>query len=251
MKINGSTMLITGASRGIGAAMARHAARNGWAVCVNYASNKDNAEEVVRSILDEGGKAIAVRADVTKEDEVKALFDAAEENLGPIKALINNAGVECAYEPIIDYDLQDFRAVFEVNVFGLFLCAREGVRRMTTARGGSGGVIVNISSRSAVHGQLNTEVPYAASKGAVDSFTYGLANEVADQGIRVVGLRPSMTLTDMFTGEGEQALYARAKEVVPMGRPGRPEEPAAAAIWLCSDEASYITGTCLDVGGGR
>lgn len=247
-----NTMLITGASRGIGAATAIYAAKKGWAVCVNYLSHEDEANAVVQSILAEGGRAIAVKADVTKEDEVKALFDATQEQLGPVTALINNAGVECAYAPIMDYSLQDFRDVFEVNVFGLFLCAREGARRMSNEHGGQGGVIVNVSSRGAVHGQLKTEVPYAASKGAVDSFTYGLAYEVANQGIRVVGLRPSMTLTDMFVAEGgEEALRARAKQVVPLGRPGRVEEPAAAAVWLCSEEASYITATCLDVGGGR
>lgn len=245
-------MVITGASRGIGAAAARIAARKGWAVCVNYLHHAGEAECVVNSILDEGARAIAVKADVTKEDEVVALFDAAQSELGPVTALINNAGIGCVYAPIADYELQDFRNVFEVNVFGLFLCAREAVRRMSTARDGPGGVIVNVSSRGAVHGKLKKEVPYAASKGAVDSLTYGLAYEVVDQGIRVVGMRPSMTETDMFEAEGgAEALYARAKTEVPMGRPGRAEEPAAAAVWLCSEEASYITGTCLDVGGGR
>lgn len=249
---NQKTMIITGASRGIGAAAALIAARKGWSVCVNYASHPEKADEVVQSIQEEGGTAIAIKADVTNEDEVQQLFDTAQDSLGPVTALINNAGVECAYAPIIDYNLQDFRDVVEVNVFGVFLCAREAVRRMSTERGGQGGVIVNMSSRGAVHGQLKTEVPYATSKGAVDSFTYGLAHEVADQGIRVVGLRPSMTLTDMFVAEGgEEALRKRAEQVVPMGRPGRAEEPAAAAVWLCSSEASYITGTCLDVGGGR
>ena len=246
------TMLITGASRGIGAATALLAAEKGWNVCVNYLRHPSKADDVVKSIIDQGGRAIAVAADVADENDVSAMFDAVEESLGPVTALINNAGVGCVYAPIIDYGLQDFRDVFEVNVFGLFLCAREGIRRMSTARGGKGGVIVNVSSRGAVHGQLETEVPYAASKGAVDSFTYGLANEVADQGIRVVGVRPSMTVTDLYTtNEGEVSLRARAKQVVPMGRPGYPEEPAAAAVWLCSDEASYITGTFIDVGGGR
>ena len=250
--MNKNTMIITGASRGIGAAAAKIAADKGWAVCVNYATHQKEAEEVVRDILDGGGKAIAVKADVTNEDDVKNMFDTAHDTLGPVTALINNAGVECVYASIMEYDLQDFRDVIEVNVYGVFLCAREAARRMSTARSGQGGVIVNMSSRGAVHGQLKTEVPYATSKGAVDSFTYGLANEVADQGIRVVGVRPSMTLTDMFVAEGgEEALCARAKQVVPMGRPGRVEEPAAAAVWLCSDEASYITATCLDVGGGR
>jgi len=246
------TMLITGASRGIGAAAARIAAHKGWAVCVNYANRASDAEDVVQSIVNGGGQAIAVGADVTDEDQVRHLFDTTENMLGPVRALINNAGVGCVYAPIIDYKLQDFRDVFEVNVFGLFLCARAGIQRMSTARGGRGGVIVNISSRGAVHGQLKTEVPYAASKGAVDSFTYGLANEVADQGIRVVGVRPSMTITEMYTmNEGEESLRSRAVQVVPMGRPGLAEEPAAAAVWLCSDEASYITGAFMDVGGGR
>jgi NAD(P)-dependent dehydrogenase (short-subunit alcohol dehydrogenase family) len=246
------TMLITGASRGIGAAAARLAAQKGWSVCINYASHASEAENVVRTILEDGGRAVALRKDVTRENDVKTLFDKTEDLLGPVSALINNAGVSCVYGPIVDYALQDFRDVFEVNVFGLFLCSREGVRRMSTARGRRGGVIVNMSSRGALHGQLRTEVPYAASKGAVESFTYGLANEVADQGIRVVGVRPSMTLTDMYKKkEGEESLRARAQQVVPMGRPGYAEEPAAAAVWLCSDEASYITGTFIDVGGGR
>lgn len=245
-------MIVTGASRGIGAATARIAARKGWAVCVNYVSGRDAAEEVVTDIRRAGGEAVALQADVRVERDVTALFDQVERDLGPISALINNAGIECVYAPIVDYELADFRAVFEVNVFGLFLCAREGVRRMSRDRGGAGGVIVNVSSRSAVHGQLTTEVPYAASKGAVDSITYGLAHEVADQGIRVVGVRPSMTVTDMFTAVGgEDALWSRVRTSVPMKRPGRAEEPAAAAVWLCSEEASYITATCLDVGGGR
>ena len=245
-------LIVTGGSRGIGAATARLGGARGFKVCVNYNSAADRAEEVVAAIRADGGEAIAVKADVSKDSDVVAMFDAVDRTFGPLTALVNNAGVGCVREYVEKYRLEDLETLFATNVFSQFLCAREAIRRMSTANGGQGGVIVNIGSRASQHGKLVRKVPYAATKGAVDSFTIGLAHEVADVGIRVVGIRPGITQTEIFDDQGgPEAVKEWAKASVPMGRPGEPEEVASAAIWLCTDEVSYITGTIIDVSGGR
>ncbi len=245
-------LIVTGGSRGIGAATARLGGARGFKVCVNYNSAAGRAEEVVAAIRADGGEAIAVKADVSKEAEVIAMFEAVDRAFGPLTALVNNAGVSCVREHVENYRLEDIETLFATNVFGQFLCARGAIRRMSTANGGQGGVIVNIGSRASRHGKLVRKVPYAATKGAVDSFTIGLAHEVADIGIRVVEIRPGITQTEIFDDQGgQEAVKEWAKAGVPMGRPGEPEEVASAAIWLCTDEASYITGTIIDVSGGR
>ena len=245
-------LIVTGGSRGIGAATARLGGARGFKVCVNYISAAGRAEEVVEAIRAGGGEAIAVKADVSKEADVVAMFKAVDRAFGPLAALVNNAGVGCRRELVENYRLEDLESLFATNVFSQFLCAREAIRRMSTANGGAGGVIVNIGSRASRHGKLVRKVPYAATKGAVDSFTVGLAHEVAGLGIRVAGIRPGLILTEIFDDQGGPGMVReRAKAGVPMGRPGEAEEVASTAIWLCTDEASYITGTIIDVSGGR
>jgi NAD(P)-dependent dehydrogenase (short-subunit alcohol dehydrogenase family) len=245
-------MIVTGAGRGIGAAVARLGAAHGYRVCVNYGRSEASAEALVQTIRDGGGEAIAVQADVSQEFQVERLFAAVDEAFGPVTALVNNAGVLGPTVPIRDIDAEGLHRLFAINTLGYILCAREAVRRMSTSGGGKGGVIINISSRSAVHGGMPTEVAYAATKGAIDSFTIGLAKEVAKEDIRVAGIRPGLILTDIYepVGGGE-AVKKLAPTAVPMARVGSPDEVAEAAIWLCSDQASYITGTTLDVSGGR
>jgi len=242
-------MIVTGASRGIGAAAAKLAGGRGYKVCVNYNQARERAEKVVRAIEAEGGKAIAVQGDVGWEDDVVRLFKTVDDRFGPVTALVNNAAVDHETK-IADLDVKGLERVF--NVTGPFLCAREGIRRMSTRLGGSGGVIVNVSSLSARYGGLPGDVIYASSKGALDTFTLGLAREVAKEGIRVVSVRPGLTLTDIWDrGIGKEAAIELGKTGVPMGRIGQPEEVAALVVWLCSAEASYVTGALYEVGGGR
>ncbi|MGH6954454.1 MAG: SDR family oxidoreductase [Alphaproteobacteria bacterium] len=245
-------LVVTGGGRGIGAAIAVLGGARGYKVCVNYSRAMDRAAAVVESIRDQGGRAIAVRADVAEESAVVRMFREVDDKLGPVSALVNNAGIDIPPTDFADLDPAKLERLFAVNVFGVFLCAREAIKRMSTARGGTGGVIVNISSRASVHGRLVREVPYAASKGAIDAMTITLANEVAQQGIRVATIRPGLIVTEIFDSiGGEAALNEIAKAGVPMGRPGQAREIANAALWLCSEEASYVTGAILDVGGGR
>ncbi len=244
-------MIVTGASRGIGAAAAKLAGSRGYKVCVNYNQARERAEKVVRAIEAEGGKAIAVQGDVGREDDVVRLFKTVDDRLGPVTALVNNAATDHETK-IADLDVKGLERVFAVNVTGPFLCAREGIRRMSTRLGGSGGVIVNVSSLSARYGGLPGDVIYASSKGALDTFTLGLAREVAKEGIRVVSVRPGLTLTDIWDRSiGRDGAIELAKTGVPMGRIGQPEEVAALVVWLCSAEASYVTGALYEVGGGR
>jgi NAD(P)-dependent dehydrogenase (short-subunit alcohol dehydrogenase family) len=247
----GPVVLITGASRGIGAATARLAAARGFDVCVNYRTHQAMAERVVADIRASGRRAIAVAADVSQEADVVRLFETCDAELGRPVALVNNAGILETQMPVAHMSEARLRRVFATNAIGTILCAREAVRRMARSNGGHGGVIVNLSSMAARLGAPGEYVDYAASKGAVESLTIGLAREVADEGIRVNGVRPGVIDTDIHASGGEPRRVERVKATVPMRRGGTPEEVAHAILWLLSDEASYTTGTFIDVSGGR
>ncbi len=243
--------MVTGGSRGIGAATARLAAARGHAVCVDYTSNKAAAQRVVDEIVANGGRSIAVQADVADEADVLRLFATCDAELGPVTGLVNNAGVVAPAARVDEMDAQRILRLLRINVLGSFLAAREAIRRMSTRHGGGGGVIVNISSAAARLGSPGEYVDYAASKGAIDTMTVGLAKEVATEGIRVVGIRPGLIDTDIHESEGAIGRLARLAPQVPVGRAGSAEEVARVAVWMLGDEASYVTGTTLDVAGGR
>ncbi len=247
----GKAIIITGASRGIGAATAKLAAARGYAVCVNYRSNEIAANEVVAAIEAAGGRAIAVRADVSVEADILAMFARVDAELGPLAALVNNTGVNDRQSRLEAITAARLDRIFATNVKGPFLCAREAVKRMSARHGGEGGAIVNVSSAAARIGSPGEYVDYAASKGALETMTIGLAKEVAEEGIRVNAVRPGHIYTDIHASGGEPGRVDRVKAMVPMKRGGRPEEVAAAILWLLSGEASYVTGTILDVTGGR
>jgi NAD(P)-dependent dehydrogenase (short-subunit alcohol dehydrogenase family) len=244
-------MIVTGAGRGIGAAIATLAGERGWDVAVNYSRAKDKAEAVAAGIRARGRKAIAVKADVGVESDIVDMFKRVDGELGTVGALVNNAGID--YESLIaDAERPGIDRVLAVNVVGLILCSREAVRRMSTARGGAGGTIVNIGSISARSGGLPKDGVYTASKGAVDSFTHALSNEVAREGVRVACIRPGLIHTEIFdTNLGIEQVQEMGRRTVPMGRIGQPREIATAAVWLCSEDASYVSGFTLDVSGGR
>ena len=244
-------IVITGASRGIGAATARLAGARGYAVCVNYLKNRAAADRVVAAIESVGGQAIALAADVADETAVVNMFDAVDRQLGPVSALVNNAGILETQMRVEDMGAARLQRILAANVIGSFLCAREAVRRMSSRHGGSGGAIVNLSSAASRLGGPGEYVDYAASKGAVDTFTIGLAREVAAEGIRVNAVRPGVIYTEIHASGGEPGRVDRVKDTVPMKRGGSPEEVAAAILWLLSDEASYATGTFIDLTGGR
>ncbi len=249
--MSGRTLLVTGGSRGIGASVARIAAGRGWRVAVNYAENAAAAEALVSEIRDASGEAIAIRGDVGVEADVVRLFEAVDRAYGPLDALVNNAGVVARKGRVEDMDAARLERMMRVNVIGSFLCAREAVRRMSTRRGGRGGGIVNVSSVASLLGSAGEYVDYAASKGAIDSFTVGLAREVAEEGIRVNAVRPGIIATEIHASGGQPDRIERVRPLVPMKREGRPEEVASAILWLLSDEASYTTGAIIDVSGGR
>jgi NAD(P)-dependent dehydrogenase (short-subunit alcohol dehydrogenase family) len=243
-------MLVTGAGRGIGAATAVLAATQGYAVAVNYHSRRDDAEALVTTIGDAGGTALALGADVGDEAEIVRLFGLIDRELGPLDMLVNNAGIVGSHGRVEDLDGSVLDRLWAVNITAPFLCAREAVRRMAIDRGGRGGAIVNVSSRAAALGGSGEWIHYAASKGAIDTMTVGLAREVAAQGIRVNAVRPGLIDTDIHEAAPPGRLERMAPGV-PMARAGTPEEVAAAIVWLASPAASYVTGTILDVGGGR
>jgi NAD(P)-dependent dehydrogenase (short-subunit alcohol dehydrogenase family) len=243
--------LITGGSRGIGAATARLAAQRGYAVAITYLNNEPAARAVVSDIATIGGTAVAVQADVASEADVCRVFDEVDRRLGVLTALVNNAGVLDVQTRLEHMTAERLNRVFAVNIAGAFLCAREAVRRMSTARGGRGGAIVNVSSGAARLGSPGEYVDYAASKGAIDTMTIGLSREVAEEGIRVNAVRPGFIYTEIHATGGEPNRVDRVKAFVPMKRGGSAEEVAHAILWLLSDEASYSTGTFIDVTGGK
>jgi NAD(P)-dependent dehydrogenase (short-subunit alcohol dehydrogenase family) len=244
-------MIVTGGGRGIGACTARLAGERGYAVCVNYLRDHEAAAAVADSIEQAGGNAIVVQADIGVEADVLRLFETAEKELGRPAALVNNAARLEQQMRLEAMDPARLHRMFATNVVGTMLCSREAVRRMSLRSGGEGGAIVNVSSGAARYGSPGEDVDYAATKGAVETFTLGLAREVAEEGIRVNGVRPGFIYTELHAAGGEPDRVDRVKALVPMQRGGQPEEVASAILWLLSDEASYVTGTFIDVAGGR
>jgi NAD(P)-dependent dehydrogenase (short-subunit alcohol dehydrogenase family) len=251
-------LVVTGGSRGIGAAVCRLGAARGYAVCVNYVGQQKRADEVVTAIRSGGGTAIAVQADVSREADVERLFRAVDRELGPVTALVNNAGVGPGLGPIEDIDPRDVRRTLEVNVFGVHLCCAAAMRRMARRHGGAGGAIVNVSSAASRIGSPGAFVHYAASKGAVDVLTIGLGKEGMSEGVRVNAVRPGVTDTEMLRGgpdfpvaPGNDAWLESVLATLPIGRVARPEEVAEVVLWLLSEGASYVTGAIVDVSGGR
>jgi len=244
-------VIITGASRGIGAATAIGAAKRGYAVCVNYLHDRVAAKQVVEQINESGGKAIAVMADVSQEAEVERLFETVDNELGTLTALVNNVGILESKIRLDQMTMARLNKIFTTNITSSFLCAREAVRRMSTSHGGVGGTIVNVSSAASRLGAAGEYIDYAASKGAIDTLTIGLAKEVAGEQIRVNCVRPGFIYTDIHASGGEPRRVDRIKASLPMQRGGHPEEVANAILWLLSKEASYVTGTFIDAAGGR
>ncbi|MDZ7842438.1 MAG: SDR family oxidoreductase [Gammaproteobacteria bacterium] len=244
-------MIVTGGSRGIGAATVRLAAEAGYAVCINYLRSEAAAETLAREVSEAGGHALCVQGDVAREEDVVRLFEQVDEALGPVTALVNNAGILETHMRVERMDAARLHRVFAANVYGSFLCAREAIRRMSTRQGGAGGAIVNLSSVAARLGAPEEYVDYAAAKGAIDTFTVGLAKELAGDGIRVNAVRPGVIHTEIHASGGEPGRVERVKAAVPMQRGGQPEEVARAVLWLLSEDASYTTGAFLDVAGGR
>lgn len=244
-------LLITGASRGIGAATATLAASLGYRVCINYRRDQQAAEQVVHTISQAGDVSFAVKADISSENEVIRLFNEIDKQPGHLSGLVNNAGILEKQTRLENIDANRLHRVFSTNVIGSFLCAREAVKRMSTRLGGKGGAIVNVSSGAAKLGSPDEYIDYAATKGAIDTLTIGLSKEVAEEGIRVNAVRPGFIYTDMHAAGGEPGRVDRLKEFVPMKRGGQPQEVAKAILWLISDEASYTTGSFIDLTGGR
>jgi NAD(P)-dependent dehydrogenase (short-subunit alcohol dehydrogenase family) len=245
------TILITGASRGIGREAAILAGKRGWSVGVNFAGNAEAAAKTVADVKAAGGKAIAIKGDVAVEADVVAMFDAVEKAFGKLVGFVNNAGIVAPGSKLVDMTAQRMQRLFEVNVLGAFLCAREAARRMSKSRGGKGGAIVNISSAAARLGSPGEYVDYAASKGAIDTMTLGLAKELAPEGIRVNAIRPGVIETEIHASGGEPGRAQRVGVTTPMGRAGKPEEIAETILWLLGDESSYVAGALIDVAGGR
>ncbi len=244
-------LLITGASRGIGAETARLAVAHGYSLCLNYQHSEAAANELLESLNADGHRAILFQANVAEESEVEAMYRAIDSEFGRLDGLVNNAGILEQQSTLVDMTPERWRRVLDINVVGSFLCAREAVKRMSTKSGGEGGTIVNVSSRAADIGGAKEYVDYAASKGAVDAMTIGLAKEVGDQGIRVNAVKPGLIYTDIHAAGGEAGRVDRLKSAVPMQRGGYPTEVAEAILWLLSDASGYTTGSFIDVSGGR
>lgn len=244
-------ILITGGSRGIGRAVAVMAGRRGWSVGVNYAGNEKAAQNTVQAVQAAGGRAIAIRGDVASEADVIAMFDASEKAFGKLDGLVNNAGIVGPTADLADMPLERLKRMFDTNVLGSVLCAREAARRLSTRRGGKGGSIVNLSSVAAKLGSPNLFVDYATSKGAIDTLTLGLSKELGPEGIRVNAVRPGIIETEIHASAGEPDRAARVGKTVPLGRAGSADEVAEAIIWLLEDASSYVSGALLDVAGGR
>ncbi|MBZ9908926.1 SDR family oxidoreductase [Mesorhizobium sp. BR115XR7A] len=251
MSATQKVLLVTGGSRGIGAAICRLGSEGGYRVAVNYASNKAAADALVAEIKDGGGEAVAVRGDVGKETDIVAMFGAVDRAFGRLDAFVNNAGIVDVKARVDEMDVARLERMMRINVIGSFLCAREAVKRMSTRHGGSGGAIVNISSAAATLGSPGEYVDYAASKGAIDTFTIGLAREVALEGIRVNAVRPGIIDTDIHASGGQPDRIERFRDLLPMKRAGTADEVAGAVLYLLSDAASYTTGAILNVSGGR
>jgi NAD(P)-dependent dehydrogenase (short-subunit alcohol dehydrogenase family) len=243
--------LVTGGSRGIGAATASRFSADGWDVAVGYLSDSSAAGYVVEKCRSAGQRAVAIQADISRGEDISRMFTEVDEELGPLRALVNCAGIVDQKARVDEYPTGRVERMFSVNVVGPFLCAREAVRRMSTMRGGGGGAIVNVSSAAARLGSPGEYVDYAASKGAIDTMTIGLAREVAEEGIRVNAVRPGLVDTSIHASGGQPDRIAEMRSAIPMAREGQPPEIANAIVWLCSDEASYVTGALLDVSGGR
>jgi NAD(P)-dependent dehydrogenase (short-subunit alcohol dehydrogenase family) len=245
------TAVVTGGSRGIGAAIVKLLAANGYSVAFNYLSDEAAARGVLDYLTRAGSRPVAVQADVSRETDILRLFDIAQRELGPVRAVVNNAAITGGKARVDEIDGAKLAQMLAVNVAGTMLCAREAVRRMSTKRGGAGGGIVNISSLAARTGSAGEWVHYAASKGAVNTFTIGLAREVANEGIRVNAVAPGFVDTGLHAANGEPGRLARLNPTIPMQRAAAPEEIAQGVLWLLSDAASYVTGTILEIGGGR
>jgi NAD(P)-dependent dehydrogenase (short-subunit alcohol dehydrogenase family) len=251
MRQNKPAAIVTGGSRGIGAAIAKALGANGYSVAVNFAVDEAAARMVVAELTALGSKAVAIRADVSRENDILQLFETAERDLGPIGALVNNAGITGGFSRVDGVDAGALARVLAVNVAGAIICSREAVRRMSTRSGGRGGAIVNISSLAARTGGAGEWVHYAASKGAINSFTIGLAREVAHEGIRVNAVAPGLIETGLHAANGAPDRPQRLGPTIPMQRPGTADEVASGVLWLLSKAASYVTGTILEIGGGR
>ena len=244
-------ILITGASRGIGRAIAKKAGSQGYSVAINYRNNEKEAQSILKELIQSGVEAITIQADISQEEDILRMFAEVKEKLGPLTAFVNNAGIITTISKLEAMDAKRIENVLKVNVLGSILCAREAIKAMSTMHGGQGGSIVNLSSAAAKLGSPNEFVDYAASKGAIDSFTIGLAKEVAREGIRVNAIRPGLIETEMQTDTGDPQRIERLKGGVPLQREGAAKEVADAVMYLLSNEASYITGSILDVTGGR
>ncbi|MGA4045340.1 SDR family oxidoreductase [Ralstonia nicotianae] len=245
------TIVITGGSRGIGRATAVLCARRGWSVAIQYRGNRQAADETAGLVEQAGGRLLAVQGDVSSEADVMALFGAAQDRFGALHGVVNNAGIVAPAQDVADMSVQRLRAMFETNVLGAFLVAREAARRLSTARGGAGGSLVNVSSAAARLGSPHEYVDYAASKGAVDTMTLGLARELGREGVRVNAVRPGLIDTEIHACGGQPDRAQRLGAATPMGRPGTAAEVAETIVWLLSDAASYVTGALLDCSGGR
>ncbi|WP_244846823.1 SDR family oxidoreductase [Caballeronia sp. SL2Y3] len=244
-------ILITGASRGIGRSAAILAGARGWSVGVNYASNAQAAEETVAAVRAAGGKAIAIAGDVRDEAAIISMFDATEQAFGKLDGVVNNAGIVAPGAPLADMDIERLKRIFDTNVLGAYLCAREAARRLSRSRGGHGGSLVNVSSAAARLGSPNEYVDYAGSKGAIDAMTIGLSKELGPEGVRVNAIRPGLIETDIHASGGKPDRAHVLGVHTPLGRPGTADEVGESIVWLLSDASSYVTGAILDVTGGR